>query len=132
MDMAITDSKINTIQIQDKVKSNYNLVQLGITGMYTPRMLDSQAVGHGIVLPSGANATAPVVASAIDTASDSAISSMGSERGPSIAEGDWIDNSASDSNATSSGATAVSSGSAYGMEYSSGYWQLISQGLRSL
>jgi len=90
--------------------------------MYTPRMLDGQAVSHGIVLPTGANATAPAITSAIDTASDSAISSMGSERGPSIAEGDWIDNNATDSNATSSGATAVvTSGSAYGMEYSSGY-----------
>jgi hypothetical protein len=48
---------------------------------------------------------------------------MGSERGPSISDGDWIDTSnATDSNTTSiTGATAVlPSGSAYGMEYSSG------------
>ena len=95
------------------------------TAMYTPRMLDSQAVSHGMVLPG--NSSAAVIASAMDTASDSAVSSMGSERGPSIAEGDWIDNSASDSNATSSAATAVNvtSASAYTMDYSSGYLQSI-------
>lgn len=94
--------------------------------MYTPRLLDNQTVNHGIGM-AGANAGAAAVvtsvipSSAIDTTSDSAVSSMGSERGPSISEGDWIDSAnASDSNATSSvaGAGAVlSSGSAYGMEY---------------
>lgn len=91
--------------------------------MYTPRMLDNQPVNHTLGL---ANNTNPAVASVIpssviDTASDSAVSSMGSERGPSISD-DWIDTSnATDSNSTVAGATAVlPSGSAYGMEYSSG------------
>jgi len=102
-------------------EDDLQLMDMAITDtMYTPRMLDSQAVSHGMVLPG--NSSAAVIASAMDTASDSAVSSMGSERGPSIAEGDWIDNSASDSNATSSAATAVNvtSASAYTMDYSSG------------
>jgi hypothetical protein len=96
--------------------------------MYTPRLLENQTVGHGLVLnngstASGGNATV-IPSTVIDTTNDSAVSSMGSERGPSISDGDWIDSNATDSNATSSiaGATAVlPSGSAYGMEYSSGY-----------
>ncbi len=88
--------------------------------MYTPRMLDNQTVNHTGL---GQNTTNPAVSAIapIDTTSDSAVSSMGSERGPSISE-DWIDSNATDSNATSSvaGATAVlPSGSAYGMEYGS-------------
>jgi nuclear factor erythroid 2 len=95
--------------------------------MYTPRLLENQTVGtHGLVLNNGSTAGGnPTVipSTVIDTTNDSAVSSMGSERGPSISDGDWIDSNATDSNATSSvaGATAVlPPGSAYGMEYSSG------------
>lgn len=96
------------------------------TAMYTPRLLDNQPVNHALGLAT-ANANNAVVTSVIpstviDSTSDSAVSSMGSERGPSISD-DWIDTSnATDSNSTSvAGATAVlPSGSAYGMEYSSG------------
>lgn len=94
--------------------------------MYTPRLLENQTVGHGLGMNNGptASGNATVIPSTvIDTTNDSAVSSMGSERGPSISDGDWIDSNATDSNATSSvaGATAVlPSGSAYGMEYSSG------------
>lgn len=97
--------------------------------MYTPRILDNQNVTHGGLVPSNSNAAAiPTAIPPIDSTSDSAVSSMGSERGPSISE-DWIDSNATDSNATSSvgGATAVlPSGSAYGMEYgASGYVPLV-------
>lgn len=96
--------------------------------MYTPRMLDNQQpVNHTLGLASANNGntvvSAVIPSTVIDTTSDSAVSSMGSERGPSISDGDWIDTSnATDSNSTSvAGATAVlPSGSAYGMEYSSG------------
>lgn len=92
--------------------------------MYTPRLLDNQPVNHVIGLAGANNAsvTSVIPSTVIDTTSDSAVSSMGSERGPSISD-DWIDTSnATDSNSTSiAGATAVlPSGSAYGMEYSSG------------
>lgn len=94
--------------------------------MYTPRLLDNQPVNHALGLATSntnnAVVTSVIPSAVIDTTSDSAVSSMGSERGPSISD-DWIDTSnATDSNSTSvAGATAVlPSGSAYGMEYSSG------------
>lgn len=89
-------------------------------------MLDNQPVNHTLGLATANNnnsaVTSVIPSTVIDTASDSAVSSMGSERGPSISDGDWIDTSnATDSNSTVAGATAVlPSGSAYGMEYSSG------------
>ncbi|EFX86500.1 hypothetical protein DAPPUDRAFT_307821 [Daphnia pulex] len=109
-------------------EDDLQLMDMAITDtMYTPRLLDNQPVNHSVGLTS-ANGGNPAVSSVIpstviDSTSDSAVSSMGSERGPSISDGDWIDTSnATDSNTTSiTGATAVlPSGSAYGMEYSSG------------
>lgn len=109
-------------------EDDLQLMDMAITDtMYPPRLLDNQPVNHSLGLAptnSGGNAVASIIPSTvIDTTSDSAVSSMGSERGPSISDGDWIDTSnATDSNTTSvTGATAVlPSGSAYGMEYSSG------------
>ncbi|XP_057375216.1 segmentation protein cap'n'collar-like isoform X2 [Daphnia carinata] len=109
-------------------EDDLQLMDMAITDtMYPPRLLDNQPVNHSLGLAptnSGGNPVASIIPSTvIDTTSDSAVSSMGSERGPSISDGDWIDTSnATDSNTTSvTGATAVMpSGSAYGMEYSSG------------
>ncbi len=54
----------------------------------------------------------------------SAVSSMGSERVPSISDGDWIDSSGvgNDSNATATGGASavVPSTSAYSIDYASG------------
>ena len=88
--------------------------------MYPARLLDNQTVAH--ILPHSVNGTAVagVTSAVIDTTSDSAVSSMGSERVPSISDGDWIDTNATDSNGTAAGATAVTpSTSAYSMDYAS-------------
>lgn len=119
---------LNNNLVKNTILSNLLLNFFSLTAMYPPRLLDNQPVNHSLGLAptnSGGNAVASIIPSTvIDTTSDSAVSSMGSERGPSISDGDWIDTSnATDSNTTSvTGATAVlPSGSAYGMEYSSGY-----------
>lgn len=127
MDMAITDSNFLNHSLLWKFILIFFMYFFLFKAMYTPRLLDNQPVNHSIGLTS-ANGGNPAVSSVIpstviDSTSDSAVSSMGSERGPSISDGDWIDTSnATDSNTTSiTGATAVlPSGSAYGMEYSSG------------
>lgn len=91
--------------------------------MYTPRMLENQTLGHNIGLPGATNnnGATGIANAVIDTTNDSAVSSMGSERGHSISEGDWIDNTnATDSNTSSlAGATAVlPTTTTYGMEFS--------------
>lgn len=90
--------------------------------MYPTRLLENQTVAHGIIpMPHSVNGTAVagVANTVIDTTSDSAVSSMGSERVPSISDGDWIDTNATDSNGTAAGATAITpSTSAYSMDYS--------------
>ena len=91
--------------------------------MYTPRLLENQTLGHniGITGANNNNGASGVANAVIDTTNDSAVSSMGSERGHSISEGDWIDNSnATDSNTSSlAGATAVlPTVASYGMEFS--------------
>ena len=125
MDMAITDS--NFYKLINGWNSLIEFFIYFIPAMYTPRLLENQPVNHVLGLTSTNNGNVPVSSvipsTVIDSTSDSAVSSMGSERGPSISESDWIDTSnATDSNSTSvTGATAVlPSGSAYGMEYSSG------------
>lgn len=91
--------------------------------MYTPRMLENQTLGHNVGLPGANNnsVAAGVANAVIDTTNDSAVSSMGSDRGHSISEGDWLDNTnAPDSNTSSlAGATAVlPTVTSYGMEFS--------------
>lgn len=91
--------------------------------MYPSRLLENQSISHGLVVPTTVNSAAATISNAvIDTTSDSAVSSMGSERVSSISDSDWIDTNASDSNAATAGAAAsVPSVSAYSMDYSSGF-----------
>lgn len=60
--------------------------------MYTMRMLDN---GNGVSNVTMSNNSASAVirsdAERIDASSDSAVSSMGSERVPSLSDGEWCD-----------------------------------------
>ncbi|XP_066258841.1 segmentation protein cap'n'collar isoform X1 [Euwallacea similis] len=74
-------------------------------GMYTMRMLESNNTVSNLSM----NSTTPVTTSVsrhdmerLDTSSDSAVSSMGSERVPSLSDGEWCDNG-SDSGHTTNG-----------------------------
>nr|QCU79915.1 CncC [Micromelalopha troglodyta] len=58
-------------------------------GMYTMRMLDSAASHHA----PHPNHTHMMMTAERDSASDSAVSSMGSERVPSLSDGEWCDGS---------------------------------------
>ncbi|KAK9695215.1 bZIP Maf transcription factor [Popillia japonica] len=63
-------------------------------GMYTMRMLDSgNAISNLSMTAGGANSTTISRADVerMDTSSDSAVSSMGSERVPSLSDGEWCD-----------------------------------------
>ena len=106
----------------EKVGANDALV---VTAMYPTRLLEGQPVAHGIVLPNSVNPSGatvqPGVSSVIDTTSDSAVSSMGSERVPSISDGDWIDSNVTDTNSTAGATAVVPSTSAYSMDYATGY-----------
>nr|XP_032528240.1 segmentation protein cap'n'collar-like [Danaus plexippus plexippus] len=66
----------------DFIRSYYHLYD----GMYTMRMLDGAPTVHQT------HAHMPVAAER-DSASDSAVSSMGSERVPSLSDGEWCDGS---------------------------------------
>ncbi|XP_017777366.1 PREDICTED: segmentation protein cap'n'collar-like isoform X2 [Nicrophorus vespilloides] len=64
-------------------------------GMYTMRMLDSNNAVSNLSM-SSATGAAPMSSSRVDvermdTSSDSAVSSMGSERVPSLSDGEWCD-----------------------------------------
>lgn len=60
--------------------------------MYTMRMLDSNNTISNLSM-SGASGTAMsrTDVERMDTSSDSAVSSMGSERVPSLSDGEWCD-----------------------------------------
>lgn len=60
--------------------------------MYTMRMLDNNAVSNlSMNTPSSSGGLSRVDVERMDTSSDSAVSSMGSERVPSLSDGEWCD-----------------------------------------
>lgn len=65
------------------------------SGMYTMRMLDSNNTATNMSMnTTGAAAAAGmsrIDVERLDTSSDSAVSSMGSERVPSLSDGEWCD-----------------------------------------
>lgn len=79
------------------------------TGMYTMRMLDSNNALNNLSMNStGPAPTSRIDVERMDTSSDSAVSSMGSERVPSLSDGEWCD-AGSDSGHTA--------GDHYGVDY---------------
>lgn len=61
-------------------------------GMYTMRMLDSNNALNNLSMSStGAAPMSRIDVERMDTSSDSAVSSMGSERVPSLSDGEWCD-----------------------------------------
>lgn len=61
-------------------------------GMYTMRMLDSNnAISNLSMSGTGATPMSRAEVERMDTSSDSAVSSMGSERVPSLSDGEWCD-----------------------------------------
>lgn len=76
--------------------------------MYTMRMLDSNnAVSNLNMNGTGPNTMSRSDVERMDTSSDSAVSSMGSERVPSLSDGEWCD-AGSDSGHTTAGDHYVS------------------------
>jgi nuclear factor erythroid 2 len=62
--------------------------------MYTMRMLDSNNAISNLSMNGAAGTTASMSRTDVermDTSSDSAVSSMGSERVPSLSDGEWCD-----------------------------------------
>lgn len=63
-----------------------------LAGMYTMRMLDSNnAISNLSMNGAGSTAMTRADVERMDTSSDSAVSSMGSERVPSLSDGEWCD-----------------------------------------
>lgn len=61
-------------------------------GMYTMRMLDSNNAMNNLSMSGAAtSAMSQAEVERVDTSSDSAVSSMGSERVPSLSDGEWCD-----------------------------------------
>lgn len=75
------------------VASNILLTLLKIlAGMYTMRMLDSNnAISNLSMNGAGSTTMTRADVERMDTSSDSAVSSMGSERVPSLSDGEWCD-----------------------------------------
>lgn len=60
-------------------------------GMYTMRMLDSNNAVSNLSMSAVSSTMSRVDVERMDTSSDSAVSSMGSERVPSLSDGEWCD-----------------------------------------
>jgi nuclear factor erythroid 2 len=81
--------------------------QFIVTGMYTMRLLDSNNSNNASSVGSLGTALQPSE-ERMDASSDSAVSSMGSERVPSLSDGEWME-TGSDSGHTT--------GDHYAMDY---------------
>lgn len=93
---AETDGFLSSILNEEDLNPSLNLMDIAVNeGMYPMRMLDSNITVNGLNNSNvGLNSSTVLSKSEIeriDTSSDSAVSSMGSERVPSISDGEWCD-----------------------------------------